>query len=477
LNSKLNLAKDTIVYGVGDLAGKLIAFISFPVIAGVLTPEEFGVLELLLTGAMLGGLFVGCGLNNAVQRFYWDDATTAEARPVVVTTGLLLQVGFGVAVMSALLLLAPEFGRQLREANIEAGVLALVAVAMLLPAQQWMQYMLDVTRLQFAPMRFVILSFLSRGLTAILSVWAVVVLDSSVHGVLIAQAVVSVGLLPLGIWLIRQDLVRKFDLGWARELARFGYPFIFVGGAYWVFGAMDRWMLAAMSSVEEVGIYSVAWRFAAIVTFAAMAFAQAWSPYAIKIRRDYPSEYRRIYASVLTLLLFAMLVVGGGLAMFSGELMSLLMPQEYLASAAPLGILSFGVVAQATQQVTALGLSLEKKTNLFAILACAAAIVNFFANLLLIPRLGAAGAAWATSLSYVLLTASYLYFTQRLHPLPIQWGRLTMLIVLGALVLATSLTLIATSVEWPIVIAKLGIAALCVLLTWRVMPFDHLRRV
>ena len=124
----------------------------------------------------------------------------------------------------------------------------------------------------------------------------------------------------MGIWFIKKDLkLNKWNAKWAKELISFGYPFIYVGIAHWLFGYIDRWMLASMTSVEEVGIYSVAFRFASIVIFFSVAFGQAWSPLAIKIRTDYPVQYRAIYGQILLLLLFWLLSVGGIVSLFAGE--------------------------------------------------------------------------------------------------------------------------------------------------------------
>jgi O-antigen/teichoic acid export membrane protein len=52
-----NLAKDTSIYGGGDFVAKMLAFVSFPMIAAALSPREFGALELLGTITALLGIF------------------------------------------------------------------------------------------------------------------------------------------------------------------------------------------------------------------------------------------------------------------------------------------------------------------------------------------------------------------------------------------------------------------------------------
>lgn len=321
-------------------------------------------------------------------------------------------------------------------------------------------------------------ALVSRVVTMALGLIAVVMLGLGIDGLLAAQAVVLILVIPIALWLIRTDInLAQFDLSWFKELVRFGYPFIFAGLAYWLFGSMDRWMLASMASVEEVGIYSIAFRFASVVLFVSAAFGQAWSPVAIKIRTDHPDTYRAIYGQVLLLLVFVMLVVGVGLALFSGELISLIMPMEYLPSAFPLAILCFGIVLQATQQVTAIGISLEKRTYLFARPAWITAVVNLIGNWLLIPSFGAVGAAWATLIWYVVLTVSYMLFTQRLHPLVVQWGRLGILIAFAIFVASVSFTMVADNFEWSVVLIKLAIAFICLTLGWRLLPIHSFKAI
>jgi hypothetical protein len=48
---------------------------------------------------------------------------------------------------------------------------------------------------------------------------------------------------------------------------------------------------------------------------------------------------------------------------------------------------------------------------------------------------------------------------------------------LGMTVLAISLRLCATTIQWSTVGAKLGIAAVCVALSLRLIPLDFLKRI
>jgi O-antigen/teichoic acid export membrane protein len=391
-----------------------------------------------MTATLLLGTIANCGLNNAVQRFYWDPETAPRERPVLVSSGLAALALLLMAAFAAGAVVAALVAPQLAGWNMPMTWVALIAALVLMAANEVSQYLLDVTRLHMKPWRFFGVTLATRVLTTAAGVIAVVVLGWRLDGLLVLQTLVALAALPIAAAAVRRDLTLTVDPRIARMLLRFGHPFIYAGLAFWLFGSMDRWMLAAFSSVDEVGVYSVAHRFASIVLFVSLAFGQAWSPISMKIRTDHPSRYRALYADVLLILACGMLLLGGGVALFSADLIRLVMPSGYAAAAAPLAVLCLGVVFQSTIQVTAIGISIEKATFLFARLSWLSAGLNFLLNLLLIPGYGALGAAWATTISYLALTASYMYYTQRLHPLPLAWRRLAVWLVLLVLLAAAS---------------------------------------
>ena len=373
-----NLVKDSGIYGAADFITKILAFFVFPIIAAALTPVAFGVLELILTFTSLLGLVTNCGLNNAIQRFYWDKDTLMAQQSSIVTSGLAAQVIFGLFTGFIGLLLVPFILPLMEAEEWPLTWVALIAALLVMLLSQWSQYILDVIRLHSAPWRFFSIALVSRVAITLFGFVAVVSLGLGIDGYITAQAIVLLLVFPVALLLIRKDInFAKINMIWIKKLVQFGYPFIFIHLAYWLFGSMDRWMLNSMQSVEEVGIYSVAFRFASIIIIASAAFGQAWSPITIKIITDYPDSYRTIFGQVLLVLLFAMLIIGGVLALFSGELISLVMPQEYLKSVPPLIILCFALIFQSSIQVTAVGISIKKK-NLYIRALCSACCSDQF---------------------------------------------------------------------------------------------------
>lgn len=470
------LARDSAIYGGSDFLFKLIAFWTFPLIAAALTPKAFGALELLLTVTALLGMVANCGLNNSLQRFYWDAQTDVHIRPVLVSSGLaaLALLTFVAALLGGGSMLL--YTRWSAAESVLFGWSGLFAGLVLMVAGQLVQYLLDVTRLHMIPWHFAAIAMTSRVMTALAGVVAVVWFAGGLDGLLVAQAAVMVLTVPLALYVVRSDLTLRVDMAIVRKLLQFGHPFIYAGLAFWLFSSMDRWMLASMSSIEEVGVYSVANRFASVILFVSMAFGQAWSPIAIKIRTDHPQTYRTLYFNLLVTLMSGMTILGGGIALFAPEIVAWLMPVEYHDAGLVLSVLALGLILQSTMQVTAVGISIEAKTYLFARLSWVAAALNFVLNWVLIPSVGAVGAAVATSLSYAFLTCGYLYYTQKLHPLPLVWSKLLLFSALwgGIALLLNGVTFEnhgATSLIGRVILMLIIVVVSISMISWQ-KPFD-----
>lgn len=468
------LARDSLIYGGADLVTKAVAFVSFPLLATALSPRDYGGLELVMTLIGIAGLVVGCGLNNSVQRFYWDSSVSVGQRPSLVTTGLVVQSFLGLMLFLCLAAVLFWWGNALVSSkDFPFSLWGLYVAAALVVFGQLMQYIQDVLRLHFAPGRFFLLSVLSRCLTIAVAVYAVVYLHKGLDGFLVAQLMAYVLVLPVGLLLVKKDLVFNFDIARAREIIRFGYPFVFAGIAYWLFGAIDRWMLTGFATLEEAGIYSVAFRFSTLPLFISIAFAQAWSPFIIKIKNDHPERYRAIYCDVFLYFLYVMLVAAGGVALFSGELVGFLMPSGYADASMPLVFLCFSVVIQSTTQITVVGISIERQTHYISRFAWGAVVINVLLNFLLIPSFGAIGAAVSVGLSYLFLTIMYGLTTQRIHPLPLAVRPLSVLAVLGGGVLMASLLLHSTEFSWAIFAIKISLALVCMAVGACVLPWSR----
>lgn len=460
---RLSLLKDMAVYGGADLAFKVLAFAVFPIYAAAFSVELFGVMTLVITVAGLVYLFLNLGQNNALARFYWDPELPPERRPALVSTGWWVLVGWSVG-LTAVVLIALLPLRELLAQRYGLGwdllVLALVANVPLL----LVEYAQGVLRLRLAPAHFVAVSAV-RTVASVGLGLALLYLGYGLAGVFWGNLAGYTLALPAALWLVRQELGWSFDRALARELVAFGYPFIFAGLAYWLSSSLDRWLLSELSDPTQVGLVGIAFRIVMPLAFLNAAFGQAWSPYVVKLMAE-DADYRGTIGKMMTTWTFALGWAGAAVALFADEVLRLTTPSAYWAAAAPISVLAMGLVLLGTTQITAVGISLEKKSTLLSRAAWITAVVNLGLNLALIPGWGALGAGVATLVSYGVMTGLYLFWTQRLHPLDLEGGKLALTGLFLAAALWLSLLLPRYGTSLPLMLLKLAFLGSMLLVGW-----------
>jgi O-antigen/teichoic acid export membrane protein len=121
------------------------------------------------------------------------------------------------------------------------------------------------------------------------------------------------------------------------------------------------------------------------------------------------------------------------------------------------------------------GLYLQRKTAWLLPLFLLPATVNIGLNFLLVPVYGMRGAAWSMVFGYTLMITMTMVVSQRVYPIPYEYGRIAKLIAAGLAVWGLSLVLPETG--WAArIVAKVGVLALFPLLLWVVGFFNDAER-
>src|SRR5262249_39598852 len=274
----------------------------------------------------------------------------------------------------------------------------------------------DLLRVTFQPWKFVTLNVTQTVIVGGVTLYLVLARHLGVAGVLYGKLAGDAGAALLGVVFCRHHLRPAFDRKLLRTMLGYGLPLVPLAFAYGIIGSVDRWALQHFSSLDEVGIYALALKFFAVVTLGVSAFQLAFMPFAFARAQDPDSP--RLYARVLAL--YVAVASGGALAcgLLAPLGIRLLATRDYAAASRPALWLCFAAVAQGAYYVAALGINLSLRNALLGLSAGGAALLAAAANLALVPRLGATGAAIATCGGYVASAGLTYVVAQRVHPLP-----------------------------------------------------------
>ncbi len=456
------MSSHVIIYGLGSAAVAALNFVLFAIYARYLRPEDYGAMSLIVTTCAAVSMFGLLGMNNAVQRFFFDAKDEAGKRRIW-STGL---VG-SVALTAALVLLAGVAFRGLDRAQPAlagwAAVLALVAVV----PQAILTWLQDFSRLQFQPWRFALIGLVQAVIAGGAGLVFVAGFEYGLAGFFggaLLAAVVTVAVAALGArgaWPLafsREELTR---------LVRFGAPFVPAGVFIWASGAVLRWQIAHYRGLEEAGLFEVAWKLSAPVWMLNTAVGQAFGPYAFRLRAEVP-DYRKKLVDIFHLVGLVTMVTSCGVAVFARELCGWVVPEAYAGATMPCAILAMAFYFSALHQVTALGIAFGEQSRLIAVGWGAAAFASLLLAFWLVPILGAVGAAFCVLVAYAGLNGFYLFHSQRLHPLPFRVGPILVQVSMGGATIGLVALLRAQPISPAGLAVKLGWCAIvaAVLLRW-----------
>jgi O-antigen/teichoic acid export membrane protein len=441
-----SFVKDTTIYGLTDIVFKFIAFFTFPIFINIFTVTDYGILNLALTVSSFASSIFTCGLNNAVQRYYLDADNQKIIKSSLVSTGLLtliIFVTFGAFLLSGLAYILQDKLLDKFQLEWKYILFALLGTVFL----QIFVFGLDILRLYFTPWKFALLSLLHNSFSVIMTLTLVWGFNLGITGFLIGTLIANALISFPCLWMIREDLSWKIDYQLGKKLIKFGYSFIFFGVGLWFLGSMDRWMLGDLSSLEEIGLYSVAFKLVTIITILLTAVGQAWNPHALRLFSN-DINYKLTYSKMLTLIFFFFTICCSSISLFSIEFLMFLAPPSYWKGAQSLVFLSMSYAFYSMAPITALSFSLKDKTFHLTIASWISAGVNFFFNYILIPKYGAVGASIATFISYIAMTAYYLIFSQKIHPLSLEYKKLGVCLFIIASTICISFFLL--TLEWSV---------------------------
>jgi O-antigen/teichoic acid export membrane protein len=436
---------------------QVVGVVTLPIFTHTFSTSQYGVIGLALVTNSLVYIVVDLGLASAAQRSYFDRSEEQQAeRRSVLLTAIVTETTIACAVAVVLIVLRNPLAALLFGSS--RFHLLIVLIGANLPVTALMLLTREAMRLTFRPWRYFVSALLAGlGATAT-SLVAIYALHAGVAGMLWGLLVGTTVSAVFGLFACRGAIGGRWSQPELRVMLRFGLPLVPAAFAQWGLTFADRFMLRALSSTSEVGLYTVANQIAGVLLFVVSAFALAFSPYILSLYAQDPEFEKRARAQTLVYLTIVLATVAASLGVFARQLVALLAQKpEYAGAYESIALLAAGGVAFGINAVTLAGISYRRATHWFAIYTGVAVVVNVSLNFAVIPPFGQVGAGVAQATALILLAVLYYRKAQSLYPTPFD----------GAKVLKTcGLAAVAASVGFvpihPLVLA-LGLHAATVL--------------
>ena len=412
------LARSSVIYGLGNYGVKVVGFLLIPIYTRYLNPSDYGIMSLVSSFGQALFIFLNLGQSTALFRFYYEDDTPAGRERVIAGS---LWIVFLISTPLTLITLAastPIASLMLGNPAL-AGFVAIGTVTV--ACRQLLRLPFAVLRANERDTQYATWSIIRTALSAALAVALVVGAHFGVRGVLLssllAEGTCCVILVPRIAGALRR--------GWAgpemRAQLTFGMALVPGMMAAFVLDLSDRFFLRRYSNLSEVGLYSLGYRFADIISFVVAAVQLAWSQFVFGNRRS--PQAKELYSYAATYYLAGMLFLILGLSTLAPEILRVMAAPAFERAASVVPIIALAYLCEGLCYIATIGIMLQRKPIIRSAAAILAALVNLALNVLLIPSYGMLGAAWATLAAFMVQMVLQVTVALRYYPIAYQWNR------------------------------------------------------
>lgn len=397
---KLQLTSDTkqIIHNVCWLgAGQFLRLITALFVgawmARSLGPAQYGLLGYLQAFAVIFGVVAALGFNRILVRELVEQNNRTDKQLLTISTVFF----FRLLVACALYLVAYLF-LSLSFSDERSTLFLFIGISIIFSP-------FDCVDLLFQAKSKSKLPVLSRSLAFTVATGLKIYIllhDATLNSLVIIIAFESVlAAIILSLIYFRYGLKKlvKPSLDRGMKLLSESWPEIIAAFSGMLFMRMDQLMLASLSDIEAVGIFTVAAQLSEVWYFIPVAIVASAFPKILPTREHDPLCYYKKISYLAIILVAIAYFAGLTTLVFAHSLIDILYGKAFEESAIILTIHIWCGLFVGFGQVSGAWLTAEKKLSINLMRQLCGLFFNFILNYLLIPKYGATGAATATLIS------------------------------------------------------------------------------
>ena len=421
---------DYLLYGIGSIARQLSSVVMVPVYTHVLSPSDYGAVEIvnLLTGALT--LIAGMNLGEGIFRFYHSKESGTNGNKTI-STALTLAIGFNLAGAALLTGLAPTLAKAFIAGSYSWTLIAVASATLVTEA--CISIVTCHMRAQGDARKFFITGMLRLGLQIGINILLLVHFRMGAMGMVLggflSTLVVALCILPYTL----RRISFRFSTTSAWSLVSFGAPLVVANVANFYFQSSDRFFLGRFHGLAEVGIYALAVRLSqAYVSLIHDPFEQIWEPekYRIWSVSQDTEPFRRVFRLVTAVLVFC----GTSISVFAAEIFVVLAPRSFAGASSIAPVMIAAALFTALVRFCRFGSLIANRTKNIWRAAWISVIVMTFLLSILVPIYGAIGAAAAVAATAMVRLIIEERLARRFVNLELPWRNFIILLSVGALI-------------------------------------------
>lgn len=417
---------ETIIYGVSSVLTRFLNLLLLPLYTNILSPNEYGVLNILSTTFSILWLVSVLALDSASFVFF-HDFNEESKRKKIFSSWFWVQalIGFFLCLMGFLSSAGlSKLFFQDEAYSSEFRLISLLLLFNLLPNIVW--NWLRVKRKVKATALF---TLVQSAIIIGCNVWFIFGLKFGVKGFFYAQLVSGL-VMSVAAFIMLEDWIylKYFDKALVKRMLLFSLPLVPTAMASWGLNSTGGYFIQARLGAAEVGLYQTGITLSGILAFITTSFTQAWGPFAMSIKDQ--GDVRHFYARIFIVYISLIGLLASGVLIFSSDILNLVTSAEYADADWVAGLLSFNAMLIGLNYIASIGLNIVKDMKPFAFASIVGSILNLVLFYFGALFWGKEGCAVASLFSNIAISIFIFRSAQRKFSIPYDFKKGIVLFVL-----------------------------------------------
>lgn len=402
------LFTDTGLFAISNFGSKILTFLLLPVYTSVLSTEEYGSADIVITTINLLYPILTVSIFDATLRYTLDKKY--DKRSVFCITFV-----FTCLAIFCFLLATPFFlGRGTLFGNYGWCVFGLFASTCFQMSLSY--YIKGCGQTKIFAVQGILYTLVCLSTNIVLLVYLRSGLTGYFLSMIIAGAISSIYML-LASKCYWDFIPFNFDKKICKEMLKYSIPMIPTTIAWWINASADKYMILGLIGVGANGLYGVAHKIPTVFSTFSNLFSQAWRISAIS---SFDDEDKQVYYEKVYRIYSLICIYGCVCIIFASELLAkLLFKSDYYMAWTFVPPLLLAALFEAYAGFFASIYAAAKRTTFLSVSTGIGAVLNIYLNYVFIKQLGALGAPIATMASFVIVWLIRLKVMQSFMPIKI----------------------------------------------------------
>tara|TARA_Y100001958_G_C21247945_1_gene579980 strand:- start:1332 stop:2768 length:1437 start_codon:yes stop_codon:yes gene_type:complete len=414
----IKIIKNISIYSLGNILLTGISFILLPLYTRILSPSDYGQLELLYLIAGILVLLFGFNVSIGYGRIYFNDKNIKSRRTLFMTGQAFILICSAIFIL-ILFNNINYFSRIIFDSDIGNYFLKLITIATVIDVLT--QIPINNLRVRKKAWSYIQVSILTLVVTVLFTIYFIAFIDLGVVGVLYGKILGSLISLIYLYYLTWNEFHFRLSNGMLLSMLSFSIFLIPSNFSSLVLNMSNRFFLSEYQTFEDVGLFSLGVKIAAVIPMLITEpIKNAFSPYIFEIA-DQPNKCKELLSDFIRLFFAGVSIFVLIVSIFASDLVSIMASDSFQGSSSVVFVMSFSNLLLGTAAIVVLAIHITRKTWIVSIIWIFSSLLNITLNILLIPIYSKMGAAYATLLSILFILIFYIISAKKVFPIIIPY--------------------------------------------------------